>query len=570
MSQPELMVIGAGPVGLMMACEASRHGMSVRIIDQSASASIHSKAQIIHARTLEIFEDMGLVGRVLERGIPINSIKIFEHRAKERLANLVIAGNGSHYEGLWSISQHDTEALLAEALSELGVEVEREVRLQGLEQDADGVRATLKHLTRDEEEVVSVPWVVGCDGAHSTVRHALELPFEGEAYKLHFIQADARVDFPFEAHSDETIAMLGRGQIALFFPLAGGERRYRFLVPTTRHYLAKPKLEDFQAILDEIAAPGSRVSDPRWMVAFDIHRRQVPRYREGRVFLAGDAAHVHSPFGGQGMNLGLQDAYNLAWKLALVHRGEGRDRLLDSYSSERHPVGARVLEWTDRATKGVSFNFKFTSAIATYVRSHVAATMASFGFVQRTASRVVSMLDHGYERSPICGEARASLARVQLSLDESNESPDLMAWRTFSLGPRPGYRAPNASTLPGSPDGVELFSLFHGTHHTLLLFDGVAATGEGYVELSAIRDRVRARYGDQIRTYLVVPGESAPAGLPDDLELVLDPHSELHGAYGATTECIYLVRPDEHIGFRSQPADAAALLEHLEGVLVHS
>ena len=177
------------------------------------------------------------------------------------------------------------------------------------------------------------------------------------------------------------------------------------------------------------------------------------------------------------------------------------------------------------------------------------------------------MLDHGYDHSPICGEARASLAGVNLTLDASDESPDLMAWRNFSLGPRPGFRAPNASTIPGSPDGVELFKLFHGTHFTLLLFDGVAATGEGYVELAAICDRVRARFGEHVRSHVIVPSRERPQALPESIDVILDPESQLHDAYGATTECLYLVRPDEHVGFRSQPADAGALMAHLDRLL---
>ncbi len=567
MKQPDLLITGAGPTGLTLACEARRHGLSVRIIDLREAASIYSKAQIVHARTLEMLDDMGIAERFQEQGIPLHSFNVFDSGAHKRLVHLVIAGLDSKFDGILSISQHHTEVLLAERLTELGVEVERRVRLTGFTQGAEGVTATLVHEgDGDREETVTVPWLAGCDGAHSTVRHTLDLPFEGERYPMHIIQADARVDLPFPTHDDEVLAFVGAGRVIGLFPLPGGEHRYRFLIPRKHEEDIEPTLEHFQAALDEVGPEGARVSDPKWMVGFRIHCRMVRRFREGRVFIAGDAGHVHSPAGGQGMNMGMQDAYNLAWKLALLHQGHGTEALLESYSAERQKVVAETLDWTGRATKGALLNLGLENKLMTEARDHLAGFVGNLGLVQQRVARAFSMLDVAYEESPVCEQWRASLLGANVTLDASSEAPSVRAWYAFGGGPAPGHRAPDVVIDPA--DGSRLHGLLQGTTHTLLLFDGAAATLAGYENLSAIAHTVQGRLGDHVRTYIVVPGAERPEALDFDGSVVLDPASNLHSTYGATTECLYLIRPDGYIGFRSQPAELEPLMEHLGRILV--
>ena len=567
--QLDLLIVGAGPVGLTLGCEALRHGLSVRIIDFKDAASVHSKAQIVHARTLEMLEDMGLAERFIDKGIPIHSFNIFSQGGKKRIVQMVVAVENSKYQNILSISQHDTEVLLGQRLVELGGTIERRVRLRHFSQDGDRVTATLVHEgDGDREETISVPWMVGCDGAHSTVRKSLGLSFEGQRYPMHIIQTDARVDFPFPTHEDEVIGFLAPGTVVGLFPLPGGESRYRFLIPRNHDDDIEPTLQHFQDVLDRVAPPGTIVSDPRWMVGFRIHCRMVPRYRVGRIFVAGDAGHIHSPAGGQGMNLGMQDAYNLAWKLALFHRGEGTETLLDSYSAERHPVAAETLAWTDTATNGALVNLGLENSLLIEARNRLAGFVTSFGFVQQRAARMMSMLDIAYTSSPICGEARGNLLKTNVLCSTENENPSIPTWTAFSSGPQPGQRAPDVSVDPTEHTALRLHSLLHGTTHTLLLFDGQAATPAGYDNLAQIADQIARVHGAHIRTHIIVPASARPDALEFDGSVILDPMSSLHNAYAAHSECLYLIRPDGYIGFRSQPATLEPLLDYLKTILV--
>src|SRR4030095_357834 len=220
----------------------------------------------------------------------------------------------------------------------------RGTSLQAFWQDDDSVTCTLEHGD-GEEENADFLWVIGCDGSHSTVRHRLNVPFEGAPYEECFALADVKVEW--SNADDELYGYLGEDSVMLLFPFGNG--RYRVISESSGAQAEgeAPALGYFQDLMDRLGPPGARVTDPLWTTWFRIHRRCVNKYREGRIFLAGDAAHIHSPAGGQGMNTGIQDAYNLAWKLALVLKGQAPKSLLDSYEAERHPIAQMVLRGTD-------------------------------------------------------------------------------------------------------------------------------------------------------------------------------------------------------------------------------
>jgi hypothetical protein len=296
---------------------------------------------------------------------------------------------------------------------------------------------------------------------------------------------------------------------------------------------------------------------------FRIHRRIIPSFRDGRVFLAGDAAHIHSPVGGQGMNLGIQDSFNLAWKLALVTRGFGRPILLDSYASERHPIAAATLSGTDLATKVVTLR----NPVAQALRNQLAGFLSSLEVVQHRLTRAVSGLVLNYRRSPIVAEHRAALLDLIGGGSASNEAPGLHDWRDFGAAPAAGERAPDAAgSLAGTGAPVRLLQLLRAPVHALLLFDGRAGSDAGYRHLAEIGGRVRRRYGEVIAVYIVVPRRSPPAGLRWDGPVLLDPECERHHRYGAGVESLYLIRPDGYVGYRSQPADVEWLFAYLNTV----
>lgn len=345
----DVLIVGAGPVGLTMAAELVRYGVGVRLIDRASHATETSKALVIWSRTLELMDRMGCTRAFLDAGLRAPGASI--RSGGKVLGNPRFGDIASAYNFALMIPQRDTERLLAAHLRSFGVEVERQVELVGFTEAADGVEACLRHAD-GSEETVRTPWLIGCDGAHSTVRHRLDLAFEGSAQGDDWLLADVRLDGPGAPPPDEIATYLHRDGPFVTFPIPGGRARVVATVGKTdaTHPRPDPTLDDVQDLIDQRAGGGFRASDPVWLTHFRINERKVTDYQRGHVFLAGDAAHIHSPAGGQGMNTGMQDAVNLAWKLAMVVRGRAGESLLDSYSPERSTVGDMVLSNAERLT----------------------------------------------------------------------------------------------------------------------------------------------------------------------------------------------------------------------------
>ena len=345
----DVLVVGAGPVGLTMAAEAARYGLSVRIIDKAPHASTTSKALVVWSRTLELFDRMGCTKAFLEAGIR-------SHGASMRHGGTVLGAARldsipSAYNFGLMIPQRDTERLMTAHLGSFGVSVEREIELTGFAAKPDHVEATLRHAD-GQQETIEARWLVGCDGAHSTVRHQLAVPFDGKPQGDDWFLADVRLVGDGAPPQDEVTVYLHRDGLFVVFPMPGGRSRVVGTVGKSDpdHPRPDPTLDAVQALADGRTAGGFRVTDPEWLSTFRVQERKVADYRHGPVFLAGDASHIHSPAGGQGMNTGMQDAINLAWKLAMVANGAAAPSLLDSYSPERSAVGDMVLHNATRLT----------------------------------------------------------------------------------------------------------------------------------------------------------------------------------------------------------------------------
>jgi 2-polyprenyl-6-methoxyphenol hydroxylase-like FAD-dependent oxidoreductase len=558
----DALIVGAGPTGLVMAIDLARRGLRCRVIDQLAEPAVYSKAQIIHARTLELLHRDGLAGELLSRGITVHGMSIYTPELK-RLVHATFEPVSSRYEYMLSIPQHDTEQVLAAFLAERGVQIERGVRLDRFSQEEGFVSAALVPPSGGEQHV-RTSYLLGCDGAHSTVRKGLALPFEGAAYEQRIIQADVRIDWPFAHEHDEVVVFVADKGLLGVFPLPG-DRRYRMLTFLDPEEPMEPVLPTFQRLMDERGPKGSIVSDPAWMVDFRIHRRMVPQYRVGRVFLAGDAAHIHSPAGGQGMNTGMQDAMNLAWKLALVHRGEGQPELLASYDAERHPVAAATLQGTDTATQAFARVFALRHPIALALRRKLFEFVGSVDLFSRVG-RLASMLEIAYPDSPAVAQDRGSPLTLPSTRDA--EPPGLRDWMDFGSGPAPGSRTPDVVLASEDATGARLFDAFDHPGHTLLLFDGAVHSEAGYQNLANIARTVTERHAALVVPQIVIPLDRRPDALPADAPVLLDPEGAVHRAYGARGECLYLVRPDGHVAYRCQPARLDLLGDYLSRVLV--
>ncbi|WP_043618982.1 FAD-dependent monooxygenase [Nonomuraea candida] len=335
MNSTDVIVVGAGPTGLMLACELAQAGVRCKVLERRTAQPNITRAFAVHARTLELLDARGLADDLLERGVPVRRVQPAPG------AVLDLSTLRTRYPMVLIVPQSGTEHLLEARARELGVEIVRGAEVTGLRQDG---RRVLLELAGGGTE--SAGYVVGCDGAHSRVRGLAGIDFAGKQYETHILLADVRLAAPPE---DSLFAWANREGVVLMVPFGDGWfraiawDRLREQVP-----LDVPlPLEEMRDAFLRIAGTDFGMAEQRWSSRFRSERRQARRYRAGRVFLAGDAAHVHSPLGGQGMNTGLQDAMNLGWKLAAAVRGQAPDGLLDSYERERHRVGAQVLALTD-------------------------------------------------------------------------------------------------------------------------------------------------------------------------------------------------------------------------------
>ncbi|MBI5439992.1 MAG: FAD-dependent monooxygenase [Deltaproteobacteria bacterium] len=518
-------IVGAGPTGLALAVDLRLRGVSCRIVDKNLRRTSESRALAVHARTLETLERFGVAEEAVREGRRVPRLNAYWEG--EPAFSLTFPALDTAYPFVLSLPQSETERLLEERLESLGGRVERGTELVALRQGPEEVEATCRGPKGAEERLRS-RWLAGCDGAHSTVRELLGLPFEGSTYEERFALADVELEWSYPEGEGHVFFFEG-GPLAAF-PLPG-EHRYRLIGLLSESEEATGAL--FVERLQEARTGASRIRNLAWLSSFRVHRRIVPAFREGRIFLAGDAAHIHSPLGGQGMNTGIQDAENLSWKLAWVEQGLAREELLRTYDEERRPVALAVMKETHRATRLVTLK----GGVAQRLRNRLTALLLRLPAVGHRLLRGVAELDFAY-RSGIVDEHWPE------GLGEGKTSA--------------GRRAPDA--LGGV---VRLYDHLDPLRPTLLLFRGLPGEGSAARVLDAA-SAVASRYGERIATVLV-GAPPAPEGWGGFL--FPDPEGTVHRAYAAFEDCAYLIRPDRYIGFRTRPADAGRLLAHLTRVL---
>lgn len=509
-STPRVLIVGAGPTGLTMASELVRHGIAVRIVERNSGPSIHSKALVVQPRTLEVFHAMGIADEATSAAQTVFRMRANLDGKEVPWIQFV------DVDGPWSrpimLRQSRSEAILAGLLARQGVTIEWGKPLARFVDESEGVVAYF-----EDGETARFDYIVGCDGAHSLVRKQLGLAFEGTTYENDFLQVDCKVrwDHPYDA---------GQGFFTddgalVCLPLGGESFRF-ILIRRERPADApdEPALSEFQAALDALLPGQAELHSPEWLIRFRLHERLAAHYRVGRALLAGDAAHIHTPAGGQGMNTGIQDAYNLAWKLALVLHGHAGEPLLDSYEAERRPIAADVLRFTDLAFRtGLGANY-----LVRKLRPLIMPLVFGSRWASSKATRVVAQLEVNVRRSPIVEDHRL-----------------------FPSGPHAGDRAPDAGFLldegGASPREVRVFDYLRGTKH--VVFAHCAHTHQ----LAHLRREL-------------------PAAL---VELVIaDEGDELEERYHlGDGPALWVMRPDGYLGYRQSSDDPAPLLAWLRGVL---
>ncbi|HJU72758.1 MAG TPA: FAD-dependent monooxygenase [Gemmatimonadaceae bacterium] len=545
---PDVLIVGAGPTGLTLAAQLDQFGTPFRIIDRAKDRARESRALGVQARSLEILQRFGLGDELVALGNKSAVITLHvEGRVGPRVSLSDFGATDTRYPFILFVSQAETERLLAEHLTRRGVTVEREVELTEFSDDASGVSCVLQSADGATEHV-HTRYLVGCDGAHSTVRKGAGIPFEGDAYLQDFMLGDVEAEAaPSVAlEKDSLHPFVGGGGIAMVFPL-GHPTTWRIVAMSARSAAASRReggnldrpitgdlsLAELQAAVDGAAGGGVHLHSPAWLTHFRLHHRQAAAYRSGHVFVAGDAAHIHSPVGAQGMNTGIQDAWNLGWKLALVARGAADERLLDTYEAERWPVGRLLLRYTDRAF-GIIVRSLSPNAVASWLRRTIPGRVIplALGFKRlRTAAfRFVSELDIDYRRSPAVVEGRPKLRS----------------------GPRAGDRLPDAQILR---DGRQtwLHDECIGPRFHLLLCGPNSPWN-----IDMLRAAPPTGDGDLVVRYLT-SGEAA-----NDL---VDVSGTALRLLGVADSAQYLVRPDGHVAYRCAGRDVSGAKSFLESQL---
>ena len=504
----DVLIVGAGPTGLMLANQLARRGVRVLIIDRHSGSSLQTRALGVQARTLEIYAKLGIAGRALELGKRGTGANMWAQGRKMARVPLGEAGKEqTPYPFVLILGQDDNERIMGEKLADWGASVQWNTELIELQQHTDGVAATLK-LPDATTRTIPAAWVAGCDGARSSVRELSGITFPGAPYEHVFFVAD--VEMTGNMVPDEINVYLWREGFHLLFPMRGTDHwRVVGILPATLRNRDDLKFEDVIPSLHKQAEAGLTFKSCSWFSTYRIHHRSASRFREGRCFLLGDAAHIHSPVGAQGMNTGLQDAYNLAWKLALVIEGKADAALLDSYEAERHPVAQRLLDTTDRGFRLVVSDSPLAGLFRTQILARIAAFAVNRKRVQRIAFRTVSQTGIHYRRGPLAVMADA-LPK------EAPQAGDRFPWMKLQL------EAGGAV--------ADLFQRLDDTRCNLLVF-GQAAPPlpdmDGLLEVHAIPITA----GNE--------AEQARAHVP--------------------RSAFFLLRPDGHIGLCGGVVDAAAV-----------
>jgi len=518
----DVLIVGAGPSGLMMACQLAIRNISFRIIDKNEDHTTQSRALVIQARSMEILDQMGIAEKAHQQGQITKAIGAFFNGRKVFRVVVNDLGHGlTKFPYLFMLEQSRTEAILIDFLKKYGYEVERNVELKNFNQNKNEAIAVLK-LPGDREQTIKVRYLIGADGAHSIVREKLNIPFSGKTYEqsLFVLDCKAEVNIP----GDEMYIAFGSESIGGFFPLTNG--RWRMLGNLTKEESEKKEIT-FQEIEKKFVTRirmRVRLYDPQWIAIYHSHHRYASVFHKGHCFLIGDAAHIHSPIGAQGMNTGLQDAYNLAWKLGLVLMGRTKKSLLDTYTQERIVIARNLVRSTDRAFNLVSSESRFLKLFRLYIIPFILTLVLPLfnhlKFLPKILFKMVSGIGIDYRRSIL--SQNASIGKFSRH------------------APRPGDRLPFISFKDYTyGDEVNIQDKVRSKYFCLLVFEGNVPNEINFT-VENFKDIIKA--------------ENIP--LTDQTKVVYRKFGIIHSG-------CYLIRPDMYVAYRSQKFDRKHFYDYL-------
>ncbi|CCE00526.1 FAD-dependent monooxygenase [Bradyrhizobium sp. STM 3809] len=554
----DVLVLGAGPVGTTLANELVRHGIKPRIVDRAPSIREVSKAMILHVRTQEVLDKVGVASRLVSEAQPLTEVVV--HAYGKHIGSWDLDDIDSDYKHPLIIGQNKTQHALLDLLTAGGVDVQWNTEAMSFEMTPDGVTTTLKvtdpvtHSTR--EDIVRSRYICGCEGSNSLVRRSLNLTFEGDRYTgEQFIQADCRIRWALpKGRSYLFLTAVGYMMVIEFpndvvrifislpdTPDAAGAKEAAGQLGAVESTTEEPTLEDIRHHLAELSGFACELSDPIWLARYRTSHRYANHFSQGRAFIAGDAGHVHVPIGGQGMNTGIQDAFNLGWKLAGVAKGELKPSVLESYHAERHPVAESLIKGTNLAYTGILHPSE--------ARQHAARL---FGPFLIRNERVQDFM-------------RNTLEELKIFYPSSPLNLDLGG----ATGPRPGERVLDATMVRASDKStVTINRLTRSPSWTLLIFGG--RDDMALDDAFALSADVTGRFGKLMTPYVIVADKIAPESAGGSDHILLDTLHLAHERYGVTTPMFYLLRPDTYVGARGPLSERAGLLAHLETIFAEA
>ncbi len=542
-----VLILGAGPVGMTLANELKRHGVTPRIVDKAPSIREVSKAMILHVRTQEVLDKVGVEAKIQQVSQPLKEVVV--HAYGKHIGSWDLDEIDSPFRHPVIIGQNRTQHILLDQLTENGVHVEWNTEAISFELAADCATTVLRN-SDGKEETVRAGYVVGCEGSNSMIRRTLNFSFEGERYSgEQFIQADCRIKWS-----------LPKGRSYLFLTAEGYMMVIEFPDDVVRVFISlpdasvtgaqeaskqfgaveatneEPTLEEIHHHLERLSGYSCELSDPIWLARYRTSHRYTNHFSQGRAFIAGDAAHVHVPIGGQGMNTGIQDAFNLGWKLAGVVNGNLHKDILASYHSERHPVAENLINGTNFAYKGILHPSEARQRATRLFGPFLIRNERVQDFMRSTLEELKVFYPH----SPL-----------NLNLGGSN-------------GPKPGERVLDSTMVRASDIAtVTLNELTANVAWTLLLFSGME-TKDAVQALAAFSAEITNHYSGKIVPYLILADKQVPQDLPSDPYILLDALHTTHHRYGISNPGFYLLRPDTYVSARGPIAQKDQLLSFLK------
>jgi 2-polyprenyl-6-methoxyphenol hydroxylase-like FAD-dependent oxidoreductase len=500
-----VLIVGAGPTGLMLAAVLQRYSVPFRIIDKKTEPTKTSNALGLQARTLELLDDLGIVEPFLQQGQKIEGAALFADG--NNIANIDITSIDCRYQHITIMPQSMTEKALTEHLEKNGATIERGCELVNLSEQENQVTANIK-MAGGSTDDFTADWVVACDGSHSIVRKLTGAKFKGDDISQQFILGDVSA-------KESTVKNVANNKISSFFsslgilaifPMPSGEYR---IVANLQNKMESPNLSDIQKIVADRSSHHLEVKDASWISTFWIHSKVIENMRHGNIFFAGDAAHIHSPVGGQGMNTGMQDAYNLGWKLAYVIQQKAKEKILDSYHAERYPIIKGVVNQTERMTKMMLINNPIISSL----RKWIMKPLLKCKKINDKLAMQITQLSLHYIKSPI----------IHYDSVISSKSP------------APGENLPNVGEFTQNPK------------HQLLIFTGTHPTDKNQEDIKKLSEKIAQDYSDII-----------------DVKCVSEkPDFPIHQRFNVERSALCLLRPDKYIAFASNRLDDKGLKKYL-------